>query len=191
MFTPILDLVSRHWWMVALRGVAAILFALFAYFWPGLTLFALVILFGVYALADGIMATVVGARAHWWMVMIFGLIGITAGVIAFLRPGITALALLSLIAAWAIIRGVLEITAAIRLRKEITNEWWMVFAGLLSIAFGIAMVAYPGAGALALLWVIATYSLILGVVMLAFAFRLRGVGQHPVPPAHTEGWHPA
>src|SRR6185312_14162902 len=119
MFTPILDLVSRHWWMLALRGVAAIVFAVFAYFWPGLTLFALVILFGVYALADGIMATVVGARAHWGMVMIFGLIGIAAGVIAFLRPGITALALRSLIAAWAIIRGVLAITAAIRLRKEI------------------------------------------------------------------------
>jgi uncharacterized membrane protein HdeD (DUF308 family) len=191
MFTPILDLVSRHWWMLALRGVAAIVFALFAYFWPGLTLFALVILFGVYALADGIMAAVVGARAHWWTVMVFGLIGIAAGVIAFLRPGITALALLSLIAAWAIIRGVLEITAAIRLRKEITNEWWMVFAGLLSIAFGVMMVAYPGAGALALLWVIATYALILGIAMLAFAFRLRGVGQHHLHPPHTEGLHPA
>lgn len=191
MFTPILDLVSRNWWMLALRGVAAILFALSAYFWPGLTLFALVMLFAAYAIVDGIMAAVVGARAHWWMVMTFGLIGIAAGVITIFRPGLTAVALLMFIAAWAIIRGVLEVTAAIRLRKEITNEWWFVLAGLLSIAFGVMMFVYPGAGALSLLWVIATYALILGVVMLAFAFRLRGLGQHHLHPPHTEGWHPA
>jgi uncharacterized membrane protein HdeD (DUF308 family) len=190
MFTPILEHVSRNWWMLALRGVAAIVFAFFAYFWPGLTLFALVILFGVYALADGIMATVVGARAHWWTVMVFGLIGIAAGLVAIFRPGLTALALLLFIAGWAVARGILEIVAAIRLRKEITNEWWLGLAGLLSIAFGVAMFLYPGAGALSLLWVIATYALILGAMMLAFAFRLRGMGQHQMQPPRREGWNP-
>jgi len=184
-----LDLVSRNWWMLALRGVAAILFAFCAYFWPGLTLFALVILFGVYAFADGIMAAVVGARAHWWTVTIFGLVGIAAGIATIFRPDITAVALLSFIAVWAILRGVLEIAAAIRLRKEIDNEWWLVLSGVLSIAFGVAMVMYPGAGALSVIWVIATYALIVGVMMLALSFRLRGMGQHHPP--HTDGWHPA
>jgi uncharacterized membrane protein HdeD (DUF308 family) len=189
MTNPILDLVTQHWWMLALRGVAAILFAVCAFFWPGITLFALVILFGVYALADGIMALAVGARARWWGEMVFGLIGVAAGVITIFRPGVTGVALLMFIAAWAIIRGVLEIVAAIRLREEISNEWWLVLAGLLSVAFGVAMIMYPGAGALSLLWVIAAYSLIMGIMMLAFSFRLRGLGQHHPP--HTAGWHPA
>lgn len=190
MLNPILEHVSQNWWVLALRGVAAILFALCAFLWPGVTLYALLVLFSVYAISDGLIAAVVGARSRWWAEMVFGLLSVAAGIYTIMRPQVTAVALLLFIAAWAIMRGVMEIIAAIRLRKEISGEWFMILSGLLSIAFGTIMVMYPGAGALSLLWVISAYALAMGVLMLAFSFRLRGIGHHH-PPHRTEGWHPA
>src|SRR5512138_2275078 len=130
---------SRNWWLVVLRGVLAILFGLTAFFWPGVTGLVLILFFGGYAIADGVIALITGIShvkdsARWWVFLIEGLIGIAAGIVAFVYPGLAGLALVALIAAWAILTGILEIAAAIRMRKEISNEWLLGFGGLLSIA---------------------------------------------------------
>jgi uncharacterized membrane protein HdeD (DUF308 family) len=167
---------ARYWWAVALRGLLAVLFGLAAFLWPGITLVSLVLLFGAYALVDGIFAIVAAFRAReWWPLLLEGVAGIAAGVATFLWPGITALALLYLIAAWAIITGILEIVAAIRLRRVIENEWWLALGGVASIILGVVMVAAPGAGALGLVWAIGAYALLFGVIMIALGFRLRGL----------------
>lgn len=172
---PILRVVASNWWTLALRGVAAVLFAVCAFLWPGLTLGVLVILWGVFALVDGIMALVAGMQAHWWSIVVFGLLGTVAGVYTLFRPAITALALLFVIAIWAIARGVLEIAAAIALRKELSNEWLMILSGLVSIVFGVMVAAFPGAGALSIVWLIGVQALVVGILLLALAFRLRGL----------------
>jgi uncharacterized membrane protein HdeD (DUF308 family) len=171
-------IMARNWWALALRGVAALLFAVLTFIWPGISLLALVALFGAYALIDGIFAAVtaitrsdVGDRR--WVLLLEGLAGIAAGIIAFVWPGMTALALLYIIAAWAIVTGVLEIAAAVRLRREIQGEWALGLAGFLSVLFGVALVLFPGAGALAVLWLIAAYAIVFGLLMLALGFRLR------------------
>jgi uncharacterized membrane protein HdeD (DUF308 family) len=170
--------VAQNWWLFLLRGVAAIIFGVLSLVWPGLSLLTLIILYGAYALADGIFSlgagifgrTVSGSR--WWLIIV-GLLGIAAGVITFMYPGLTALLLLFFIAAWAITIGVFEIIGAIQLRKEIDNEWWLILSGIVSIAFGCLMFAAPGAGALALVWIIAVYAIIMGVTMVGFAFNIR------------------
>lgn len=174
-----LDALSRNWWALAIRGIVAVLFGILAFVWPQLTLATLVLLFGAYILADGIFAVVHGVQSHgesqrWWAVLLEGIAGIIIGVVAFLYPGITALALLSLIAAWAIITGILEIVAAIQLRRVIEGEWLMVLSGILSIAFGVLLFLYPGAGAVGLIWLIGGYAIVFGVLLLMLAFRLRG-----------------
>ena len=116
-----------------------------------------------------------GARSRWWSVLLFGLVGIGAGLIALFMPGITALALILVIAAWAVLRGVLEIAAAIRLRRELTGEWLLILGGVASVALGILMFVYPAAGALAVVWLIALQAFVAGVVLILLAFRLRGV----------------
>jgi uncharacterized membrane protein HdeD (DUF308 family) len=177
---PLLQMVASSWWVLALRGALAVFFALGAFLWPGLTLLVLVVLWGAFALMDGLMAVVVGARMRWWSILIFGLVGVAAGVLTFLRPGITALALISLIGAWAIIRGVFEVAAAIRLRKEISNEWLLILSGLASFVFGVLVLLFPGAGALSLVWLIGIYALLIGILLFTLAFRLRGLGQRSV-----------
>jgi uncharacterized membrane protein HdeD (DUF308 family) len=171
--TPLLSAVAQHWWAVALRGVLGVLFGFMAFAWPGLTLAALVLLYGAYALTDGIFAVVAGARGGLWGMAVVGLLGIAAGVIAFLWPGITALALLYVIAFSAIARGVFEIVAAIALRKEIEHEWLLGTAGALSIAFGVLVALFPGAGALSLVWVIGAFAMVFGVTLIVLGFRLR------------------
>ena len=172
---PIAHAVAKHWWAVALRGVCAILFGLMAFVWPGLTLAALVILYGAYAFSDGIFAIVAGARGGLWGLVLAGMVGVAAGIIALFWPGITALVLLYTIAFWSIAQGVSEIVAAIALRKEIEDEWLLGLAGALSIGFGASIAAFPGAGALSLVWVIGTFSILLGVILIGLAFRLRGL----------------
>jgi uncharacterized membrane protein HdeD (DUF308 family) len=171
---------ARGWWLVALRGALAIVFALLAFFWPGVTVAALVLLFGSYALVDGLFAvgatiSAIRRQGRWWPFLVEAVLGIGMGVVTFLWPGVTALALLYLIAAWAIVTGIFEILAAIELRKAIEGEWMLILAGALSIVFGLLLIFFPGAGALAVLWMIAAYALVFGVLLLVLAFRLRGM----------------
>jgi uncharacterized membrane protein HdeD (DUF308 family) len=179
-----LETLTRNWWVLAVRGALAVLFGLLALIWPGITVLALVLLFGAYALVDGVMALYTalfdrgrtGGRGGW--LVLEGVAGVLAAIGAFVWPGITALVLLYLIAAWALVTGVAEILAAIRLRREIEGEWLMILSGALSILFGLLAFLFPGAGALAVVWLIAAYAIAFGVVMVILAFRLRrhGVG---------------
>jgi uncharacterized membrane protein HdeD (DUF308 family) len=160
--------------MVALRGVFALLFGIAALAWPGLTLFVLVYLFGIYAILDGITALAVGVSGKLWGLVALGVLGILAGIVAFVWPGMTAGVLLILIAAWAIVTGILEIVAAIQLRKAIENEWALGIGGALSVILGVILAADPLAGALALVWVIGLYAILFGVLLLWLAWRLHG-----------------
>ena len=180
---------THNWWALALRGLAAVIFGLLAFVWPGITLAALVFLFGAYALLDGVFAIVAGIRApkeskHWWLLFIEGILSVIAGIIAFTVPGITALFLLGLIAGWAIVTGVLEIVAAIQMRKHISGEWLMVLSGLASVVFGVLLVINPGVGALAVVWIIGAYAIVFGILLIALGFRLRGLDRsfHQVSP---------
>jgi len=170
---PIARAVADRWVMLALRGLVAVFFGILALLRPDITLAALVLLFGVYALIDGVFALIHGVRAKWWGVAFVGVLGIAAGILTFLYPQITALSLLYLIAAWAIVKGVFEIVAAIRLRKEITNEWLLILSGLAAIAFGVLLYIRPGAGALSVVWIIGVFALWTGMVLLFLAFRLK------------------
>lgn len=169
---------ARNWGAIAVRGVAAILFGLLAFVVPGLTLAALVLLFGAYALVDGVFSIVAAVRRRagdpaWWALLLEGLVGIAAGVVTFLLPGLTALTLLYVIAAWAVVTGVLEIIAALRLRRHLTGEWRLVLSGVLSIVFGGLVMVAPSAGALAMILWIGAYAIVFGALLLALAFRLR------------------
>ena len=170
---------ARNWWVLALRGVVAILFGIMAFIWPGLTLISLVLLFGAYAFLDGIFSILAAWRGRetnerWWALLMEGILGLAAGVIAFVWPGAAAVGLLYVIAAWAILTGILEIVAAIRLRQEIDNEWLLGLTGVASIIFGLLLAIWPGAGLLTLTWIIGGYAIAFGVLMLLLAFRLRG-----------------
>ena len=171
-----LDALAKNWWALALRGVAAVLFGLLTFFLPGITLVTLVLLFGAYALVDGIFNVVAFFRvaSHHWALLIEGAIGIIVGLFTLMWPAITAIALLYLISFWAIFTGVFEIVAAIRLRKVIANEWLLLLMGALSALFGLLILFAPGAGALAIVLWIGVYALMFGIVLLALAFRLRG-----------------
>ena len=167
----------RHWWVVALRGLAAIIFGVLAFIWPGPTLAVLIVLYGAYAIVDGVLALYAAVRSgdNRWTFVIEGVIGIAAGLVAFVWPGITALALLFVIAAWAILTGIMEAIAGVRLRRAIDNEWMLIIAGLLSVVFGILLIAQPGAGALAIVWLIGVYAVVFGIALLALSWRLRGL----------------
>ena len=169
---------ATNWWAFVIRGFLAILFGLLAFLMPGIALWGLVLLFGIYSVTDGIfnIAAAFNARRgqnRWWLLLLEGVISIAAGVIAFVYPGITALALLIVIASWAIVTGVLEIAAAIRLRREISGEWMLALDGLFSILFGAILLWRPGAGALALIWWIAAYAIVFGALLIALGLRLR------------------
>ena len=173
---------ARNWWVLALRGLAAVIFGLLAFFWPGPALEVLVRLFGAYALVDGIFAVVAAVsgsrgRGMRWLVLLEGIAGIAIGIISIIWPGITALALLYFIAAWAIITGIFEIMAAVELRQEITNEWFLAISGALSVVFGLLLLLLPGAGALAVIWLIGAYALLFGVLLIVLAFQLRAWGE--------------
>jgi uncharacterized membrane protein HdeD (DUF308 family) len=171
-------LLAKYWWVLLLRGVFAILFGVLAWLWPGLTLETLVLFFGAFALVSGVFqvfAAFAGRRQHeqWWILLLEGLLGIAVGFLTWRAPGITALALVLYIAAWALVTGVLEIVEAIRLRKEIEGELWLGLSGLLSVGFGFLLMISPGAGAMALLWIIAAYAVVFGAFLILLAFRVR------------------
>jgi uncharacterized membrane protein HdeD (DUF308 family) len=169
---------ARNWWALVLRGFFDVLFGITAFVWPGITLAVLVLLYGAFALVDGsfaLAAVLVGRTRGMpsWALLVEGLAGIAVGAITLFWPGITQLALLFMIAAWAVVTGGFEIVAAVRLRKEIRGEWLLALSGVLSVAVGVALVVNPGAGLLAISWMIGTYAIIFGVLFIVLGFRLR------------------
>ena len=171
-----LHTLAANWWALALRGLVAVLFGLLTFFLPGITLVTLVLLFGAYALVDGVFNVIAFFRvaSHQWALLIEGVIGIIAGILTFAWPAITAIVLLYVIEFWAILTGIFEIVAGIRLRKVMTNEWLLLVMGVLSFLFGLLILFAPGAGALAIVLWIGAYALVFGIFLLALAFRLRG-----------------
>jgi uncharacterized membrane protein HdeD (DUF308 family) len=172
-----LHALCKNWWLLLLRGIAAIVFGVLTFVWPGVTLLTLVLLYGAFALVDGVLALgaaiMGGAPAPRWWLAIVGLLGIGAGIVTFAWPGVTALLLLFFIAGWAIAMGVFEIVGAIRLRKEIDNEWWLIASGAMSVIFGLILIFQPQTGALALLFVIGIFAILHGVTLVALSLRLR------------------
>ncbi len=169
---------ARNWWAVALRGALAILLGLVAFILPGVFVASLVLLFGAYALVDGVFAIVAGIRAaerheRWWPFALEGLLDIIAGIIVFLLPAAATFALLYLVSAWSIVSGVFRITAAIRLRKQIEGEWLLILNGILSVLFGIVIFAFPAVGLITVAWIIGIYAIVFGIILLALGFRLR------------------
>jgi uncharacterized membrane protein HdeD (DUF308 family) len=171
-------LIARNWWLFLLRGLAAITFGVLSLLWPGISLVTLILLFGAYALVDGVFAlaaAIVGrgnAELRWWLVLV-GLLGIVIGMTTFIWPGLTALTLLYFIAGWIVATGLLQVIGAIELRKAIENELWLVLDGALSVIFGLLLFIMPGAGAVALIWLIAVFALAFGILMVGFAFKVK------------------
>ena len=179
-----LHALARNWWLILLRGICAILFGVLAFIWPGITLLTLALLYGIFALIEGGLALAAaimgGAPAPRWWLAVAGLLGIAVGILTIMMPGMTAIFLVLFIAAWAIVSGIMQIVGAIRLRKEIDNEWMLVAAGAISVAFGVLVALQPVLGALSLVFVIGAYAIIYGIALVALAFRLRG-HSHPAP----------
>ena len=176
---PLLSALAENWWLLLLRGIVAIVFGILAFVWPGITLLSLTLLWGAYALADGVLAlwaAISGKGAEitprWWLAVV-GIAGILAGLLTFGLPGTAMQVLLIFISSWAIVIGAMQIWGAIQLRKEIEGEWLLIVSGLLSIAYGIILIAQPGGGALALVWLIGWYAILLGVDYVALSVRLR------------------
>ncbi len=167
-----------NWWALALRGLLGIVIGFIAFFMPVVTLVALTFLFGAYALVDGILSLVTAFHAsrvhrHWWALALEGIAGIGAAAITAIWPAVTLITLLYLIAAWAVITGILEIAAAVRLRQVIAHEWLLIVAGAASVIFGVILFGAPGPGAIVISWWIGAYAFVFGVIMLVLSFRLR------------------
>jgi uncharacterized membrane protein HdeD (DUF308 family) len=181
-----LSSLSHNWWLAALRGTLAVIFGVAAFVWPGITFEVLVLLFGAYAFLDGLMVLSFGLLAagdgqRWWPLVLAGAVGIATGVLTFVQPAAMALALVYVIGAWAIVTGVLEIAGAIRLRDVISNEWLMGLSGALSVLFGVIVLAQPGTGALALVYLFGFYAILAGISQISLGFRLRGLGESLQP----------
>ncbi|MBO9155147.1 HdeD family acid-resistance protein [Chitinophaga sp. GCM10012297] len=171
---------AKYWWLIVLRGVLAVLFAVVAFLWPAITLAILVIFLGAYLLVDGLFALIHGFRvmktdSSWWGFVLLGLAGIAAGLVCLFMPGITALFLVTLVALWSLVTGILEIVIAIRLRKELTGEWMLIVAGIFSVIFGILLFMQPLAGVVVISWWLGVYALFLGIFLLSVGFRLKKV----------------
>ena len=174
---PMLDDLARNWWVLLLRGILSLIFGVLTFVWPGITLAVLVALYGAFALVDGVLSIVAAIRGgapapRWWLALV-GVFGIAAGVLTVLWPQITAVVLLMFIAAWAIAMGVMQIVGAIKLRNEIGGEWLLIASGVLSVLFGVMLIAWPGAGALAMVLVIGAFAIMFGILMIGFSLRLR------------------
>jgi uncharacterized membrane protein HdeD (DUF308 family) len=181
----LIETLKRHWWVPVIRGIAAIAFGIIAFVYPGLTIATLVLFFGAWVLIDGIFR-IVGAIGHrasdsdWGWQLVIGLLGIVVGLLTFHAPQITALALVIYIAAWALMIGASEIAAAVKLRREIKGEWFLILMGLASIIFAVLLLWNPVAGAAAVIWLIAWYAVVLGVLAIFFGFRLRTLPALPI-----------
>jgi uncharacterized membrane protein HdeD (DUF308 family) len=184
---------AENWWAIAVRGVLGILFGILALIFPGATILSFVLVFAAYLLVDGVFAIIAAVRAarrrdRWGLLTFEGIANITAAVIAVLWPGLTVLAFVVLIAAWAIVTGVLMLGAAFRLNIQ-HGRWWLALSGAASLVFGILLILAPLAGAIVLTWWIGAYALVFGAALLVLAFRLRSrrsrgaapAGAHAVP----------
>jgi uncharacterized membrane protein HdeD (DUF308 family) len=171
---------ARNWWAIVLRGIFAVLFGIGTFLWPGITLAVLVLLLGGYLVVDGILAVLWAlARRNEgsfsWELFLVGLASLGAGIVTLLWPGVTALALLWVIAVWAIVRGIFEILAAFHLRRELKNEWLLVLNGAVTVLFGLVLIFAPVAGILAALWMIGSFAIVAGILMIILGFRLKGL----------------
>ena len=181
-----LNMLAKNWWLVEIRGVAAIAFGVLAFLWPGITLLVLVTLFAAYMLIDGVALLVSLRRAepatagHRLAVGLMGILGVAVGIATIFWPGITALALLYLVAFWAITLGLTQVIAAIRLRREISGELWFVVGGLLTVVFGVFILLFSGTGLLSLVWIVGAWAIVFGITNLILAWRLRGLHQQIV-----------
>jgi uncharacterized membrane protein HdeD (DUF308 family) len=177
---PMAGMFAKNWWMLLLRGVLAIAFGIFALQRPGITLAVLVLVFGIYAIVDGLFL-LAGALAGWrhredrWLLLLEGIIGLLAGFVTLQAPGVTAVVLMFFIAAWALATGILRIVAAIRLRREIRGEFWMILSGIAAVVFAFLVMDRPAAGALALAWMIGWFAIFIGATLVMLSFRLRGL----------------
>lgn len=182
----LIETLKRHWWVPVIRGIAAIVFGIIALKYPGLTVATFVLLFGAWVLVDGVFR-VVGAIGHrasdkeWGFDLIIGIVGIIIGFLTFHAPQITALALIIYIAAWALMIGATEIALAIKLRREIKGEWFLILMGLVSIVFAVMLLWNPLPGALALVWLIGSYAIVFGILGIILGFRLRGLPTFAAP----------
>jgi uncharacterized membrane protein HdeD (DUF308 family) len=173
----LLQRVLDHWWLVVLRGALAVIFGVLAIMWPVHTLAALIILFGAYSLVDGVFAFFSALRfgvhsERWWPLIFEAVIGIAAGVLVLGWPSLAALSFAIVFAAWALVTGVFEIIAALRLHRLDGRFWWLILAAVLSLAVGVYFVVWPGAGLIAFVWVIGIYALLFGIAMLIMGFRM-------------------
>jgi uncharacterized membrane protein HdeD (DUF308 family) len=163
--------------LLIVRGIVGVVFGLVAFAWPGITIAAVVVIFGAYAVVDGVTNVFLGlsrpGRARSWATTIQGIFGVAAGVLAFIWPGVTALVMVVFIGAWAIVTGLFEIAAAIKLRKEISGEWLLALSGLMSLTFGVLVFSFPGAGAVGIAWALGAYAMAGGAVLIALGVRLR------------------
>jgi uncharacterized membrane protein HdeD (DUF308 family) len=174
----LVDHLIRHWWMLTVRGALAVLFGFLAMVWPGITLLALAVVFGAYALADGVFAGVGAVRAPSGTRAILiaeAVIGIVFGVVTLMWPEITILAITLLVGFWAMVSGISEIVTAIRLRREITGEWMYVAFGAVSVLFGLLVAVWPVSGALAVAWLIGVCAVLYGLFLIAVSLRLRAL----------------
>lgn len=173
----LVHVLARYWWLILLRGIVAIAFGVFAFVAPGLTLVTLVLFWGAFTLIDGVLAlahAIMGGNmgSRWWLALV-GLAGIAVGILTFMMPGVTLLLLLWFIAVWSIVLGVFQIVGAIRLRQEIDNEWTLILSGVVSVLFGLVLLLAPVSGAIGIAWVIGTYAIIFGVLLVMAALRLK------------------
>jgi len=175
------NIMTQYWWTVALRGVVAILFGLAAFLWSGLTLQVLIALFGVFVLLDGLFTIAIAFNTRkvytrWWGFLLQGIVGVAVGIIAFAWPAVTATAMLYMIAFWAIAIGSLELMAGIGICRDVDGGWLLGSGGFLTILLGVALLVWPGAALLSMIWLIGAYAIFFGVVLIAFGFKLRKTG---------------
>jgi uncharacterized membrane protein HdeD (DUF308 family) len=171
-------LLAQNWWAIALRGVFAILFALIAFFWPGAAILSFVLFFSAYMLVDGIFGIVAAVRAasnhqRWGLLVLEGVVDILAGIVAFAWPGLTVVFFITLMAVWSLITGILMIVAAFKLDPAY-GRGWLIFSGIVSVLFGVALLIAPLVGAVVLTWWLGAYALVFGITLIALAFKLKG-----------------
>jgi len=175
---------TKNWWTYLLRGLIGIIFGVLLFVFPKPALMVLVYFFGAFAVTEGILVTAAGVNLSgynvkdWWVVLLQGIAGIIIGIVTFFTPNITWTVLLAFIAAWAIVTGILEIVAGIRMRKVIKDEWELILGGILSIVLGVLLVVFPDAGSVGLVWALGVFAIVNGIRNIVFAFRLKEVHQH-------------